>query len=296
MYRFAIPPDSPLVDGLDRRTDAFAPDHALIIGGMHALAVVGLWHVSWPAVAAFLVLHTLCLGGGIVIGYHRLLAHHTFRCSRAALRTFATLGALAFQGGPLLWAATHRAHHAHTDEPGDAHASRRGFWWSHVGWTLYKRPNGFRYREQRRLVADLLADPYLAFLDRHAVALNVGAAAACAVLVGRWDVVLWAFPVRIVVDWHLTWLINSYAHFAPVLGPKAPGAGIRNSPVLAAIVFGEGWHANHHRSPGRANFAVERGQVDPAFLAIRALERVGILRVRGGSARPPATAPPADAP
>ena len=280
MYRFAIPPDSPLVDEFDARTDVFAWDHALIIGGMHVLAVIGLFFWSWPAFAAFLVLHVLCLGAGTLLGFHRLLSHTVFRCSRAVLYTFATLGTLAFQGGPLLWAATHRAHHAHTEEPGDAHASHRGFWWSHMGWTLYKRPNGFHYREAKRLVADLCTHTYLRFLDRHALVVNIAAVALCAALVQRWDVILWAFPVRIVVGWHHIWSINSYAHYAPLRGPKAPLGAVRNSPLLAALMLGEGYHANHHRYPGRANLALEPGQFDLGYLAMRALDRLGLIRLR----------------
>jgi fatty-acid desaturase len=279
MYTFSIPPDSPLVDGRET-IDIFAWDHALIIVGMHVLALSGAFFFSWQALATFLVFHVLCLGLGVVVCYHRLLSHQTFRCKPWVLYTLSTLGVLGFQGGPLLWTATHRAHHKHTDDPGDAHASSRGFWWSHMGWTFYRRPNGFRYGASRKLISDLLQHRYLVLLDRYAILANLLAAGLFFLVFQRIDLLIWAFPVRIVIDWHLTWLINSYAHFAPVRGPKEPRDEIRNSRLLAAIVFGEGWHANHHRFPGRANFAVEKGEMDPGFFLIRALERFGLLRVR----------------
>jgi len=247
---------------------------------MHALALVGLWFWSWPAFTVFLVFHVLCLGFGVVIGYHRLLSHKVFRCSPAVLYIFATLGTLAFQGGPLLWTATHRAHHAHTDEHGDAHSSQRGFWWSHMGWTLYKRPNGFRYKNAKRLVHDLSSHWYLRFIDRHAIGVNLLAVGVFAALFQRPDLILWAFPVRIVVDWHLIWLVNSYAHFAPFRGAKDPPAAIRDSALLSAVMFGEGWHAVHHSHPGRANLAAKPGQIDLAYQAIRILDKLGIIRIR----------------
>lgn len=280
MPDFAIPPDSPLVDGRDPASDVFAWDHALIIGGMHVLAFVGLWFWSWPALAAFLVMHTLCLGVGVIVGFHRLFSHKVFRCSPIVLYAFATLGTLAFQGGPLLWAATHRVHHRHPDEHGDAHSSERGFWWSHIGWTLYRRPNGFRFREAKRIVSDLSGHRFLVFLDRHAIGVNIAAFAVFAALVPRWDVLLWAFPVRIVVDWHLIWLINSYAHFAPLRGRKDPPGTIRDSALLSAFLFGEGWHAKHHASPGLANLATEPGQIDLGFVIMRGLDRIGLIRLR----------------
>src|SRR6185437_5662190 len=133
--------------------------------GMHIAAVVGLFLASWPGLTALLIGH-LCFWLGIPLCFHKLLAHRTYHAPRWFTYLLATLGTLTFQGGPLLWSATHRAHHKHTDHPGDAHASVRGFWWSHMGWTFYKRPNGFLYRRARSLIPDLLKDPYFRFLDR----------------------------------------------------------------------------------------------------------------------------------
>lgn len=277
VVRFDIPPDSPLVDEREE-IDVFAADHAVIIVGMHVAALVALALPSWGGLVALCVGH-IVFWLGIPLGFHKLLAHRSYVAPSWFLRVLATLGTLTFQGGPLLWAATHRAHHRHTDAAGDAHASVRGFWWSHMGWTLYRRPNGFFYRRSRGLIPDLLSDPYLRFLDRYAVAVNLALFLVAAAVIRRWDILLWGFPLRIVVDWHITWLINSYAHYAPLRGAKARD-GIRNSPTLAALAFGEGWHGNHHRFPGRANFAVERGQVDLAYLTLCALQRLGVIQIR----------------
>jgi stearoyl-CoA desaturase (delta-9 desaturase) len=278
MFDFALHPDSALVDHPSRQ-DVFAPWQAATIVGMHILAVSGLWLVSVPAITAFVAAHLLCLGGGIALGYHRLLAHRSFRTPRWFRNVLATLGTLTFQVGPLLWVAIHRAHHKDTDQEGDAHASVRGFWWSHMGWTFYRRPNGFEYAKSRRLITELADDAYLRFLNRHMVLVNLAAAAVTALVVRRGDVVLWAFPVRIVVGWHLTWLINSYAHFAPIRGPKRAD-GIRNSAWLAFLAFGEGWHGNHHRYPGRANFALTSRQVDPAYVALRGLNAIRLVELK----------------
>ena len=279
MRNFAIPPDSPLVDEGRAEDDVFAWDHAVIIASMHLGAAAALFVASGPAVVAFLVAHCLVFLLGVPLGFHRLLSHHAFRASDRVLHAFATLGTLTFQGGPLVWAARHRAHHRHVDEPGDSHASARGFWWSHVGWTLYRRPNGFRYHEHRKQIRDLLEHRYLRWLDRHATSVNVAAMLLFALLVRRIDLLLWAFPLRIVVGWHCTWAVNSYAHFAPLRGPKRDRR-VRNSWLLALLVLGEGWHENHHRYPGRANCALTASQVDPGYLVLRLLHALGIVRLR----------------
>jgi stearoyl-CoA desaturase (delta-9 desaturase) len=39
------------------------------------------------------------------------------------------------QKGVLWWAAHHRTHHKHSDQPGDVHSVlRNGFLWGHLGW------------------------------------------------------------------------------------------------------------------------------------------------------------------
>ena len=48
---------------------------------------------------------------GVSTGYHRLLAHRAFKTSRPLKIFFATAGAIAGQGPPLIWVAHHRRHH-----------------------------------------------------------------------------------------------------------------------------------------------------------------------------------------
>ncbi len=71
---------------------------------------------------------------GITIGYHRLLAHRSFRCLQP-FEYFWVVGAyLAFQGSPIWWAAIHRAHHRNADTSLDPHTPRKGIAYAAVGW------------------------------------------------------------------------------------------------------------------------------------------------------------------
>src|SRR5947209_8004470 len=67
---------------------------------------------SWSSVGVAMALYYLTGAIGICFGYHRLLTHRGFRLPRVLEYAAATLGALALQGGPTKWVATHRAHHA----------------------------------------------------------------------------------------------------------------------------------------------------------------------------------------
>ena len=54
----------------------------------------------------------------------------------------------------------------------------------------------------------------------------------------------------------------------------------RNNKWLAWITQGEGLHNNHHAAPTSARFALGRREVDPAWWAVKALERSGLAVIR----------------
>ena len=51
----------------------------------------------------------------------------------------------------------------------------------------------------------------------------------------------------------------------------------RNNWLIAVLVFGEGWHNNHHAFPSSARHGLARWQVDVSWLVIRTLERLGLV-------------------
>ena len=222
-----------------------------IIALMHLAALCGLFW-PWSAIDIVIlgVLHVFfCLS--ISIGYHRYLAHGAITPVRWFGRVLAFVGNLNFEGGPLFWAAAHRAHHKSTESFGDPHTAIRGFWWSHVAWMFYSEPNGFSLRKSPRLIPDLLRDPYLKFIEKYSLELNLavlGLAALGFMLIHRIDIFFWAFPIRIVTVWHATWAINSVMHGAR-FDPRKTPKGIRNLRLFNLLSAGEGSHLNHHERP-----------------------------------------------
>ncbi len=72
-----------------------------------------------------LVLVYATSGLGISLGFHRLLTHRSLRLAKPLEYIAGLLGTLALQGGPISWVATHRVHHAHSDEDDDPHNAER---------------------------------------------------------------------------------------------------------------------------------------------------------------------------
>ena len=251
----------------------------IVIAVMHILALPALFCFSWTGLALFLLFHFLTGCFGIVLGYHRLIAHHAYGCNQWLMRFFALCGTLSLQEGPIRWAAHHRAHHRFNDEEGDPHSAARGFLWSHLMWLSFYHPNGFRKASVS--VKDLSMDPYLVFMDRNMFAINFVFFLLIAALVRDPVALVWAFPLRIVVLWHTVWAINSYVHHARWRQPFNVNPNkVRDSWTLSLLMYGDGWHSTHHRLPGSARAGDRAYHFDPSFLVLRCLSLIGLVQIR----------------
>ena len=245
---------------------------------VHALGLVALlpqfW--SWTAVASLLVLYwvTACLG--VTIGYHRLLSHRSFRVPHWLERVFATCGALSCQQGPIDWIGLHRHHHKFSDTDPDHHDSNKGFWWSHMGWMFQAIPAAAAIP---RLSGDLATDPYYRWLNRWFLLLQLPLAGLLFWIgtisgAGGWALVLWGIPLRLMLVYHATWLVNSATHRWGRVQHHS-GDQSRNNPWVAAVTFGEGWHNNHHAYPHSARHGFGR-QIDLTWQHVRLLRALGL--------------------
>ena len=70
------------------------------------------------------------------------------------------------------WTRDHRLHHKYTETDADPHNSKRGFWFSHVGWLVLKKHPDAKEKLQQLDISDILNDPVVAFEER-SVCLNL---------------------------------------------------------------------------------------------------------------------------
>jgi len=241
--------------------------------GVHVAAVAGIaWlGFSWTGVAIAAISYVVRLFA-ITAGYHRYFSHRAYKTSRAFQLVLAVLGLTATQKGPLWWAAHHRVHHKHSDQPDDVHSVRqRGFWWAHMMWILVKR----NARTDHDKVRDLARYPELRWVDRHAIWFTVAFAIALFVIGGS-HALLWGYFVSTVVLWHGTFTINSLSH---VWGTRryATTDDSRNNPLLAVLTLGEGWHNNHHYYQRSARQGFYWWEIDLSFYALKLLALVHVV-------------------
>ena len=244
------------------------------LAGIHLGAVAALWETNWAAVGVCVLLHAICGGLGMCVGYHRLLTHRSFKCPLWLEYTLALLGALCLQGDPVDWTAQHRKHHQHPDEPGDPHNARQGFWWSHMLWLLWAPPKESRRAIARRYAPDLLQVPLYVSLERWHRWLTL-LLAAVLYLLGGWPFVVWGVFVRLVLTYHCTWLVNSAGHsFGST--QYCTNDLSTNCWWVALISYGEGWHNNHHAFPTSARHGLKFWEIDLAYGFIRLFKAMGL--------------------
>ncbi len=223
-------------------------------------------------------------GMGVTTGYHRLLAHRSFKTNRVVQFILAFAGSLAVQGGPLWWVAHHRSHHAETDTEEDIHSPvTRGMWAAHMGWMMTDEA----FNEKGTNSRDLHKFPEIKMLQRHYVWLIVFQIAAL-YGVGAWlasaypglgtsgaQLVVWGFFVSTVFTWHVTFMVNSVCHRWGGR-PYDTGDASTNNVFIGFLGFGEGWHNNHHFYPNSARHGLRWWQLDVTYMLIKVLSWVGL--------------------
>lgn len=256
----------------------FAITFAIAAIGVPIYALtVGISGGIWLAALALFIFSGL----SITAGYHRLWSHRTYDAHWSVRFLFAMGGAMSLQNSVLHWASDHREHHKHVDhDDNDPYSASRGFWYSHIGWML-REYQGDKYHDYSN-VQDLQRDKIVMWQHKHYLLLtllmNVGVPVLIGALMGEIiAAVLVAGFLRLVVNHHTTFFINSLAH---IWGnrPYTERNSARDNGVLAFMTFGEGYHNFHHIFSGDYRNGIRWYQFDPTKWLIRGMSYVGLAK------------------
>ena len=75
---------------------------------------------------------------------------------------------------------------------------------------------------------------------------------------------------------HATFSVNSICHMFGRQDYRSRDEA-RNNWLVALLVFGEGWHNNHHAFPASARHGLQRRQIDVSWSVIRGLEKLRLV-------------------
>ena len=248
------------------------------------LPLAALIFVPWYGIthgfstASVVLFFVFLWAGGVSItaGYHRLWSHRAYSAHWSVRLFLMLFGAMSLQNSILIWASQHRTHHRFVDDvERDPYSAKRGFWFSHMGWILRNYKSGENDFSNAR---DLERDPMVMFQHRYylplMLATNVALPLALGWLVGdMWGVFLLAGLLRLVVNHHFTWFINSLAHMWGAQ-PYTDENTARDNGWLALITYGEGYHNFHHIFQNDYRNGVKWYQFDPTKWIIAGLARI----------------------
>ena len=241
----------------------------------HIGAVAAFFYFDWGALAAFTLLWYISGSWGIGMGYHRLLTHRGYKTSKWMEYFLTTCGALALEGGPIFWVATHRIHHQNSDHDGDPHTPREGTFWAHMGWIMTGQAMHHDTQILKRYVPDLSKDKFhVAMTTWHWIPQVVVGLALLAF--GGWTYVLWGVFFRTTWGLHATWLVNSATHLWGNRRFQTRDDSTNNWWV-ALLAFGEGWHNNHHAHPVSARHGLAWYEFDISWITLKMLNAIGVV-------------------
>ncbi|XP_063930916.1 acyl-CoA Delta-12 desaturase-like [Zophobas morio] len=193
---------------------------------------------------------------GTTAGSHRLWAHKSYKATLPLKMILVIFQTLSLQKYAYDWATDHRVHHKYVDTDADPHSSRRGLFFSHVGWLFLEREPEFVEKYNKMDFSDLHADKALMFQKKYYFvffAPVVGILLPAAIPWHFWgetfeNAFFISTMLRYCLCTNITFLINSYAH---VYGTKPYDKNICpvEVPTLTILTGGEGWHNYHHTFP-----------------------------------------------
>lgn len=200
-----------------------------------------------------------CLG--IVVTFHRGLTHRSYTTREWIEKVFTFLGVLAGTGSSIAWVNMHVLHHKYSDTPKDPHSPLNGV--VKMFLLSYNVPG-----ELTKPAKALMRDRYHLFLHNYYNLIHVCFAAAMYAVFGL-DVLFGFYVLPMVLTAVMSNMVNylGHAHGYKSFNTKDQST---NSFIAALLSFGEGWHNNHHKYPGSANFGGRNWwEFDLSFQVIR---------------------------
>ncbi|RMG22093.1 MAG: acyl-CoA desaturase [Bacteroidetes bacterium] len=218
--------------------------------------------------------------------HHRYAAHKMFSMSPFWEKVF-YLGSFIFQGSsylsPYAYAVLHRMHHAYADTEKDPHSPSYDDNLFAMMWRTRKVYNDIYFRRaniEPRFTKDV---PDWTRFDQFASAriTRLGWIAAYVAFYALFATSWWMFlliPIHAVIGPVHGVIINWFAHrYGYINFPTTDTS--KNLMPFDVFMLGEGYHNNHHKFGGRANFGVKWYEIDPVYPVIRLFDKLRIIRL-----------------
>eukprot|EP00091_Calanus_sinicus_P003448 TRINITY_DN1361_c0_g1_i4.p1 TRINITY_DN1361_c0_g1~~TRINITY_DN1361_c0_g1_i4.p1 ORF type:complete len:343 (+),score=86.21 TRINITY_DN1361_c0_g1_i4:69-1097(+) len=234
--------------------------------------------IVWQNVVKFVILHSLAFysltylpvmswkmwiftlftanysGAGITMGAHRLWSHKTYKAKLPLEILLTIANSMAGENSIYIWSRDHRTHHKCSEKMGDPHNAKRGFFFAHMGWLMVrKHPEVIRAGKTVNM-SDLEKNKLVMLQHKYYIPsfLICGFVLPTLLPYLLWGECLYTAyfmaVFRYVLVLHITWLVNSAAHFFGTK-PYDKTIGPTENMLVSILAMGEGFHNYHHTFP-----------------------------------------------
>ena len=239
------------------------------------------------ALLLFIVIHWYLSLFFQSVFHHRYAAHRLFTMSRGWEKAF-YIGCFISQGSSYISAYSygimHRLHHAHTDTELDPHSphitpnlfsmlwyTRNSYNDIHISKTLVS--DNFKKDLPQWEAFDKFAHNWIARVLWGAVYLGI-----YILLATHWWQYLF-LPITFAMGAFQGTVVNWWAHKFGYENYELTNTSKNIIPV-DLFFWGEAYHNNHHKHPGRADNAVKWFEFDPGYFTMKVLDKLKIIKLK----------------
>lgn len=220
---------------------------------MHVLFIVALFIVDFTIahLVGILIAWTLIGGYGVAVGYHRYFAHKSFKTYRPIEILMAYFGLLSCDGSLPFWVALHRGlHHRFSDQEKDPHTPKKGLLYAFILWQKDIDDKMVNMASAR----DVMRDKFIMFLHRHQY--KIFWATFAVLFIINWQLALGVFVPASLLSHHQDNLVNILGHIKTPFSYRNHNTddNSMNDVITGLLVWGQGWHNNHHHNAGTSDF------------------------------------------
>lgn len=109
---------------------------------------------------------------GMTVGAHQLFAHRSFKANKKLKAMLIFMHTAFCLHSVHDYARYHRSHHKFIDTNADPHNSKRGFFFTHMGWLLAKKHEEFEKFSKKIDIKDILTDKMVMFQHKYFLVLG----------------------------------------------------------------------------------------------------------------------------
>lgn len=231
------------------------------------ISIIGLFYFDFTInnFLIFVTAYFLYSGIGVSMMLHRYYTHRSFEFKNIFIKWLFTFFAITSgRGGILGWVYIHRLHHLHADTKNDPHAPSDNK--INIFFPSYLK---FDKNINLRLIKDILITPFIV-IDKYYVLLILVYA----------SILFYINPVLFYFGWILPvmlthFVLNSFLYFGHNTGYRNFNNvdKSKNIWLYSILLWGEGWHNNHHNNPSKWHFKFKKWEIDIVSIFIRLVKK-----------------------